>query len=89
MEVGSNTITAGDAISKIIDVRGQALTDETATLSFSNVTSMSGLTAVSNQLVHDVSCLIDCAYKQANRVERLASKKQRDDLSDQNMFLQW
>jgi uncharacterized protein with PIN domain len=88
MKISSDTISASDAISKIVDVSHQSLTNENANLSFSTVSSMECLTVVANQLIGDISKLVACVYTQTEKVQQLAVKKSQDDEADQSMFKQ-
>lgn len=81
-KISSDKIAANDAISKIVDVSHQSLTNQNVSLGFSNVSSMKKAVEISNQIIGDMSKLVDCTYKQADKIQALADIIEQRDNQD-------
>lgn len=81
-KIASNTISATDAISKIVDTDNQSLSNQSVFFDFSNISSMTKGAAVSNQIIGDMSKLILCVYGQADKIQQLANLIEQRDKQD-------
>lgn len=82
MRISSDTISAHDAIAKIVDVSHGSLTNQHATLGFSNVAGMKKAVQASNQMIKDVSKLVSCTCEHAEKIPELAKIIEQRDNED-------
>ncbi|QDK70395.1 hypothetical protein [Lactococcus protaetiae] len=80
--ISSNVMTAQNAISKLTGVEAGAIQNESIHFAGSNIACMKAGQKLNNQMLKDVSELVSCIQKQANKVEGLAQAIEYRDKAD-------
>lgn len=84
--ISSDVMTAQNAISRLTGVEASGIQNEQLEFAGSNIPCMKAGKNLNNQMLKDVSELVTCIQKQADKVEGLAQAIEYRDKADANSW---
>ncbi|GAB2022631.1 hypothetical protein RyT2_17050 [Pseudolactococcus yaeyamensis] len=84
--IKSNFSSAQSAISELVGIDTSSLINQTITVSFSNLSSLTTAQTINNELLNRTAALVEMVLEQAQKFPEIAAKFEEVDLAESERF---